>query len=343
VALNVTSSSSADDHHDFLLEDGALIVTAITRSHEESDFQSYKRIRKICPDRQIQYSSDVTTGDKNLTITENAVRDASRYLPYFLDNTDYKSSTALSVSRSIWEDLKNQGATEFSLYMTEKEELFCEGQLTNLGEGTIELIFDDAVQLVPVVEAKLEGSALEKGSGASLGFCEASLTVLDHGDNPVILRLDAEAAGQREPSRLSVAVVRLESGRSVKERIENALSEGERAALYGLHFDFGKATIRSDSAPVLRAIAELLAEKSKLSLSLEGHTDWIGEEAWNQALSEQRALAVKAYLVEQFGINTDRLQARGLGEIMPVPGSDQNTLVGRAINRRVEAVLIQSQ
>ncbi len=334
---------SADDRRDFLLEDGALIVTAIARSHKESDFQSYKRIPKMRPDRKIQYSSDVTTGYWNLTITENAVRDASRYWPYFLDNMDYKSSTALAVSESVWEDLKSRGAAEFSLYMAEKEELFCEGELTRLGEENIELIFDDTVQLVPVVEARLEGSALVKGSDVSLGSCEADLTILDHGDNPVILRLDAKAAGHREPSRLSVTVVRLDSGRSIKERIENALSDGERAALYGIHFDFGKATIRSDSAPVLRAIAELLEEKSELGLRLEGHTDWIGDEAWNQTLSEQRALAVKTYLVEQFGINSGRLQASGFGEFKPVPGSDQNTLVGRAINRRVEAVIVQPQ
>ena len=334
-------SAFANDGDDFTLKDGALIVTAIARSHQESDFQSYKRIQKAHPERQIQYSSDVTAGYWNLTITEKAIEQAERYWPYFLDNTTYQSSTALSVSREIWDKISNAGSADFTLYIEENEPLFCNGQLRKREDGQLKLIFDDLVQPIPVIYADLEGIASEKENGAKLGVCKASLTILDNKVNPVILSLEANAAGRREPSSLSVTVVRVESGGPVKERIRDALSNGERAALYGIHFDFGEATIRPDSTPVLKAIAELLDEKPRLILSLEGHTDWIGDDAWNQNLSERRALSVMSKLVQEFGIDAARLRAAGFGKSRPIAGSDQTTLVGRAINRRVEVVAIQ--
>lgn len=335
------ASAFANDGDDFTLRDGALIVTAVTRSHQESDFQSYKRLQKAHPERRIQFSSDVTSGYWNLTITENAIEGALRYWPYFLDDTIYQSSTALSVSREIWNKIREAGSTDFTLYIEENEALFCNGQLRKRDDGRLKIIFDDVVQLVPVIYADLEGIASEKENGAKLGACEASLTILDNRDNPVVLRLDAKAAGRQEPSSLSVAVVRVESGGSVKERIRNALSNGERAAVYGIHFDFDAATIRPDSAPVLEAIAELLDENPDLDLSLEGHTDWIGDDAWNQDLSERRAQSVMGYLVREFGIDATRLRAIGFGKSRAIPGSDQTTLVGRAINRRVEVVTMQ--
>lgn len=334
-------SSPANDGDEFTLKDGALIVTAITRSHRESDFQSYKRIQTTQPERRIQYSSDVTSGYWNLTIAEKAIEEAVRYWPYFLDNTTYQSSTALSVSRKIWDEISNVGSTDFTLYIEENEQLYCNGPLKKRGDGELTLIFDDVVQSVPVIHADLEGIASEKENGANLGACEASLTILDNKANPVILRLEANAAGHREPSSLSVTVVRVESGGSVKERIRDALSKGERAALYGIHFDFDEATIRPDSAPVLKAIAELLDENPGLDLSLEGHTDWIGDDAWNQNLSERRALSVMNNLVQEFGIDAGRLRGMGFGKSRPIAGSDQTTLVGRAINRRVEIVAMQ--
>ena len=334
-------SAFANDGDNFTLKDGALIVTAITRSHQESDFQSYKRIQKVHPERQIQFSSDVTSGYWNLTITESAIEEAERYWPYFLDNTTYQSSTALSVSRNIWSKVSNAGSADFTLYIEENEQLFCNGKLRKRDDGQLKLIFDDVVQPIPVIYADLEGIASEKENGAKLGVCEASLTILDNKANPVVLRLEANAAGRQEPSSLSVAVVRVESGTPVKERIRDALSKDERATLYGIHFDFDEATIRPDSTPVLKAIAELLDENPGLDLSLEGHTDWIGDDAWNQNLSERRALSVMNNLVQEFGIDATRLRAVGFGKSRPIAGSDQTTLVGRAINRRVEVVAMQ--
>jgi OOP family OmpA-OmpF porin len=72
---------------------------------------------------------------------------------------------------------------------------------------------------------------------------------------------------------------------------------------------------------------------SSAPVSVEGHTDWIGSDAYNQGLSERRANAVQAYLIEQ-GISPSRLSTSGYGESRPI--SSNETREGRALNRRVE-------
>ncbi len=68
---------------------------------------------------------------------------------------------------------------------------------------------------------------------------------------------------------------------------------------------------------------------------IEGHTDNVGSEDVNQKLSERRAAAIKRYLIQNFGISPDRLQAEGYGMSRPVV--DNDTARGRSKNRRIEA------
>ena len=80
----------------------------------------------------------------------------------------------------------------------------------------------------------------------------------------------------------------------------------------------------------------MLAEHADLKLTIEGHTDNVGNAAANRALSEQRAAAVKAYLVEKHGIDAGRLQTAGFGDAKPA--APNATPEGRQQNRRVELV-----
>ena len=73
-----------------------------------------------------------------------------------------------------------------------------------------------------------------------------------------------------------------------------------------------------------------------LNLNIEGHTDSIGSDEFNQKLSEQRAEAVRKHLIEQ-GLPDDNLTAVGFGKSMPV--ADNSTVAGRQQNRRVEIVI----
>jgi OOP family OmpA-OmpF porin len=109
--------------------------------------------------------------------------------------------------------------------------------------------------------------------------------------------------------------------------------------LRGINFDFNKSNIKREFEPVLDEAARILQENPAVRVSVEGHTDSIGSEAYNQRLSERRANAVKRYLVAH-GVAADRLEAVGKGESQPVapnrtPDGKDNP-EGRAMNRRVE-------
>ena len=120
------------------------------------------------------------------------------------------------------------------------------------------------------------------------------------------------------------------------ENLEQKLEASGRAEVYGIYFDFGSATIRPESQPVIREIAALLAKNPAWTLSIEGHTDNIGGDASNLDLSNRRAAAVKAVLVDQYAVTTGRLTTVGYGASRPRESND--TLAGRARNRRVELV-----
>jgi len=103
-------------------------------------------------------------------------------------------------------------------------------------------------------------------------------------------------------------------------------------------FNSGKATFQAQTMPVLQAITAILKEYPSAKFSIEGHTDSDGADAANQKLSEDRAAAVKDYLVEN-GIDASRLTSKGFGETMPI--DTNKTAKGKANNRRVEVKLVK--
>jgi len=100
-------------------------------------------------------------------------------------------------------------------------------------------------------------------------------------------------------------------------------------------FDFDKAEVKQESYGDIKALADFMKQYPQTSTVVEGHTDSVGSDAYNQGLSERRASAVRDVLVNQYGVESSRVQAVGYGESRPV--ADNATADGRAINRRVEA------
>lgn len=105
-------------------------------------------------------------------------------------------------------------------------------------------------------------------------------------------------------------------------------------ALQGILFSTGSAQIRPESTPVLKRIGEMLEQYPDLRLRIEGHTDNVGDDGSNQNLSEQRALSVQQYLIDNFDVDAGRLEAQGYGESRPIAPNE--TPEGRQQNRRVE-------
>ncbi|CDZ94205.1 outer membrane protein [Pseudomonas saudiphocaensis] len=100
-------------------------------------------------------------------------------------------------------------------------------------------------------------------------------------------------------------------------------------------FDFDRAVVKQDSMADIQNLADFMKQYGQTSTVVEGHTDSVGTDAYNQRLSERRANAVRDVLVNQHGLDASRVDAVGYGESRPV--ADNSTEEGRAINRRVEA------
>jgi len=102
-------------------------------------------------------------------------------------------------------------------------------------------------------------------------------------------------------------------------------------------FDTGKAVLKPEARQTLHEAADRVKKFADASVMVSGHTDNVGNEASNQALSDKRAAAVKDYFVSQEGVPAAGLAVKGYGKSQPV--ADNTTEEGRARNRRVDVVI----
>ncbi|MCB1666698.1 MAG: OmpA family protein, partial [Pseudomonadales bacterium] len=97
------------------------------------------------------------------------------------------------------------------------------------------------------------------------------------------------------------------------------------------------SVVKPEYMAEIRALADFMKANTDVSAVLEGHTDSVGTEAYNQALSMRRVNAVRQVLIDQFGIAASRIRVEGYGETRPIASND--TAEGRAQNRRVQSVI----
>jgi OOP family OmpA-OmpF porin len=130
-----------------------------------------------------------------------------------------------------------------------------------------------------------------------------------------------EMQTKREAAAAAVAKEMLEKGR----------------AKVNIEFAFDKAVVKPKYHDEIRKFADVMKDHRELNVVIEGHTDSIGKEAYNQKLSEKRAASVKDYMIKTFGIEASRLSSKGYGMSKPIDSN--KTAKGRQKNRRVEAVV----
>lgn len=199
------------------------------------------------------------------------------------------------------------------------------------------ILKEGARQPSPVELIRNYENAFRKAGGALVRRYERSAVyrtpLAGGGERWVQLSIDGEGG------RYQLAII--ETGAMV-QKVEFSAGEMVRAiqahgfvALNGIVFDTGKATIKPESERLLAEVVVLLRSNPALRLSVEGHTDSVGDPRANQELSQRRAERVVAHLVGQ-GIAARRLRAVGKGDTVPV--ADNRSEAGRAKNRRVELV-----
>lgn len=119
--------------------------------------------------------------------------------------------------------------------------------------------------------------------------------------------------------------------------IKEMIDQGIAVPLTNLFFNTNESVILSYSSPELERVANILKSK-KLKVEISGHTDNVGDAKKNQTLSENRAAAVKDFLIKE-GLDEALLTTKGNGSIKPI--ADNKTEIGRAKNRRVELRIIK--
>lgn len=110
--------------------------------------------------------------------------------------------------------------------------------------------------------------------------------------------------------------------------------------LIGLTFPSGKATIEPQYFSLLTKVQQAIRKFSNISIIIEGHTDSIGDDRYNENLSYERALAIKQYLMANMGLDESRITAVGYGESRPIASNE--TEEGRAQNRRIDIIFVLS-
>ncbi|QOX77929.1 outer membrane beta-barrel domain-containing protein [Trichlorobacter lovleyi] len=145
--------------------------------------------------------------------------------------------------------------------------------------------------------------------------------------------LTCSGEGGKTTSSAGVEVTEPVKEESAKKA--SAVAAGTRLSLK-VNFDTGKSVIKKQYYDELKVVGDGLNEQKNLKGVIEGHTDNVGSDKSNLALSQRRANAVRDYIVKNFKIDRKRLAAKGYGESKPI--ADNATAEGREQNRRIEAV-----
>ena len=212
-------------------------------------------------------------------------------------------------------------------------------------------------------EAKREQQLREKAEADRQAALLAQQQAQQAAEEAAKMRADAEAAraaalaqqqaAQAEAERARSAAQQSEAARQqaenekaqLRERLRQQLNtiletrETQRGLIVNISdvlFDFNKYTLKPGAREKLAKVSGILLAYPGLKIQVEGYTDSIGSDDYNMTLSQQRADAVRTYMVSQ-GVPPDTVTALGLGKADPV--ADNATAAGRQQNRRVEMVV----
>ena len=325
-------------------------------------------LQKLSGDKAPKSSGSIS-GQR--TVRSDDLQTAHDYMQWFGPNQPevMPGTTAISVSREVLAQLKDKGETEFSFRTGGLKGMAGSllGALGQMAGGGAPGASKEAKDLANM--GKDECTLKRAGNGltafpvllndqrVSLPAVHAQCTTddgladfyfLDDLDNPLALAWKLGGSDTLQLVKISYppqpaaaqpagsSAAQTGSGAGGGQQIEQELKQKGQAEVYGIYFDFASDKIKPESEPVLREIADTLNHNPAWKLRVEGHTDNIGGDEYNLDLSQRRAEAVKLALVTRYHIAADRLTPQGFGASRPKEPND--TLAGRARNRRVELV-----
>jgi outer membrane protein OmpA-like peptidoglycan-associated protein len=339
------------------MERGLLVVKAWGRKFGDSELmdtvsRTTNKYVEIADSGTYFTSADKEKGDPGSAAREVCTNDLQaahglatgfvRYGPITLPGT-----TTVNVSHELFRALKEDGKIDFCFveyvpvgspgaggYLHWER-----GVLSRVEPGDVSMpvIVNGTPMTLPAIHAAgtvlVESKkAQELSKDPNDGPLATDLYVLDDPVNPLLLLFKQNVNN----FRVQVTEIRFPLP-TPEKNIEQELSKNRKALVYGIYFDYNSDEIKKESEPVLKEIAQAMADKPDWKLTITGHTDNIGGHKYNLDLSQRRSASVKNALVERYHVNPHRLSTSGNGDYSPVDTND--TLEGRARNRRVELTL----
>jgi outer membrane protein OmpA-like peptidoglycan-associated protein len=318
------------------LAEGLTLASTWTTGNDDYDHECLKQITRIdrfavtvtssCPngkDRKME------TATRRLCRAD--LRDSYMYETAFgreIPET-MRGALAWSLSTASFSELIAAGSTQHRYLEMERSRNGLpvrlvednQGQIERQGKATSRVIVNDRPIDLPIVEAS--------GRYAIAGHMDTfTLKVLDDARFPIVL--DYRHVG----SNFSIIYTKVTF--PTTGEVEKHLATDKRVDVYGIYFDFASDRLRPESGPVLREIGDALTKNPAWTLTINGHTDNVGGDAFNLELSKRRSLSVRRALSETYHIDPARLTTGGFGASQPKESNA--TVDGRAKNRRVELV-----
>lgn len=240
-------------------------------------------------------------------------------------------STALGPSLAVMRDLQQDGRATFAVQNFRH---------LSTSRGTLTRVSPKAVPFPVLVNGRrVELPAVHVTGQLAYGenVRPWEMYLLDHPRQPLTLRYAVGGVGARVPFKAETTreIVRIDFPVG-DAALEATLAKECRVEVPGIYFDFDRATLNPQSSRALTSIATMLTRHDAWRVAIEGHTDNVGTDTYNQDLSQRRAVAVKDALVREHKLSGDRLITAGFGSKRPKETND--TIAGRARNRRVELV-----
>jgi outer membrane protein OmpA-like peptidoglycan-associated protein len=316
------------------LRTGLTFVSALHYSRD-ADYESFTTVEAVTQQGATLSVFYVDNGQRReitRIVTTQDHLDAHKRQTAYAPNggENYPGTTGPDVSVAQLNELKTKGSTQYSVLQAGS--VVGMFTMTLESSGTIHrveasdvpfsVIVNDVPMQLPAVHARgnLNGTLGEKSQ---------ELYILDDAAFPLVLE-HTEGGDHGRIVKINFSDV------SSAHSVESRLATTGRASVYGIYFDFDSAAVRDQSKPALAQITDALTKHPDWKITIEGHTDNLGGDAYNLDLSKRRAEAVKADLVANYHIDASRLTTAGYGSARPKASND--TLEGRAENRRVELV-----
>jgi outer membrane protein OmpA-like peptidoglycan-associated protein len=302
-------------------------------------------------ERTISADGDTTNGFRRRFVSASDLAGAPRFDDTFgRDEQARPGFTALTLSSAVYRQLHDAGSAPFSLMVIPREArakartptalaaLFTAQRMRYKGSLTrISPAPEPFPLLVNGIRVALPALRIKGSFANGLRRSEWDLWVLADSAHPLLLKsvleddvfqmVRADLPGDPPAKRGATTEPGL---------LEAELAKRCRLELPGIYFDFGTAAIDPSSDRALAVLAKSLAGHADWKVTVEGHTDSVGTDAANQALSRRRAEAVRARLAERHEVDTRAWGAVGYGATRP--REPNATIEGRARNRRVELV-----